>query len=76
LPEFCNFALNDSDTTSYGCNYLSLTLPGQRQQSFSYLNDDIFTAVILEETQKLYIELTTKLTNEVMTAAAADIRAS
>jgi hypothetical protein len=32
--------------------------------------------LISEESEKLYNELTTKLTNEVMTAAAADIRAS
>jgi chromosome segregation ATPase len=76
-PELCNFVLNDNDTTSYGSNYLSLMSSGQQQQqSFNYLNDSICTAVILEEAQKLYNELTTKLTNEVMTAAAADIRAS
>jgi hypothetical protein len=80
-PELTNFVLNDisnnNDTTSYGSNYLSLMSSGQQQQqSFSYLNDDICTAVILEEGEKLYNELTTKLTNEVMTAAAADIRAS
>jgi hypothetical protein len=47
----------------------------QQQQSFSYLNDDICTAVILEEAEKLYNELTTKLTNSVIAAAAA-VRAS
>jgi hypothetical protein len=29
-------------------------LPGQQQQSFSYLNDDICIAVILEEAEKIY----------------------
>ena len=43
----------------------------QQQQSFSYLNDDICTVVILEEAEKLYNDLTTKLTNDVMAAAAA-----
>jgi hypothetical protein len=51
-PELCNFVLNDSDISSYGSNYLSLKLPGQ-QQPYNYLNDDICTAVILEQAGKL-----------------------
>jgi hypothetical protein len=47
----------------------------QQQQSVGYLNDDIFTAVILEEAEKLYNKLTTKLTNENI-AASVSIRAS
>jgi hypothetical protein len=43
----------------------------QQEQSFS----DSYTALILEEVEKLYNELTTKLTNGVI-AAVADIRAS
>jgi hypothetical protein len=43
----------------------------QQQQSFN----DTYTALILEEAEKLYNELITKLTNRVMAAAAA-IRAS
>jgi hypothetical protein len=71
-----NFVLNDisnnTDITSYGSNYLSLTLPGeQHQQSFSCLNDDICTTVILEQAEKLYNKLVIKLTNEAMAAAAA-----
>jgi hypothetical protein len=78
-PELCNFVLNDisnnNDTTSYGSNYLSLTLPGeQQQQSFSYNNDDIYAALILEEAEKLYNKLTTKLTNEIIIAAAAAMK--
>jgi hypothetical protein len=71
-PELCNFVLNDIsnnndiDRSSYGCNYLSLMLPGQqRQQSFN----DIYSALILEA-EKLYNELITELTNRVIAAAA------
>jgi hypothetical protein len=60
-PELCNLVLsdisnNDTDTTSYGSNYRLLMLPGQKQQqqSFSYLNDDICTALISEEAEKIY----------------------
>jgi hypothetical protein len=41
----------------------------QQQQSFN----DSYTALILEEAEKLYNKLTTELTNRVI-AAAADIR--
>jgi FMN phosphatase YigB (HAD superfamily) len=75
-PELYNFVLSDisnnTDTTSCGSNGLSLMLPGQqRQQPFRYLNEDIFTVVILEESEEIYNKLTTKLTNEAMAAAAA-----
>jgi hypothetical protein len=76
--ELCNFVLNDSSNndTSYGSNYLSLTLSGrQQQQSFSYINDDIYTTLILEEAEKIYNKFTIKSTNELIAAAAA-IRAS
>jgi CRISPR/Cas system CSM-associated protein Csm4 (group 5 of RAMP superfamily) len=39
----------------------------QQQQSIS---DDIYSALILEEAEKLYNNLATKLVNEVMAAAA------
>ena len=42
-------------------------LAGQQQPS-NNLNDDIYIAVILEESEKLYNELTTKLTNEIISA--------
>ena len=38
-------------------------LSGQQQQSFSYLNDDTYTALILEEAEKLYNQFITNLTN-------------
>jgi hypothetical protein len=73
-PELCNFVLhstsNDNDTTCYGSNYLLLMSSGQ-QQPFNYTSDDICTAVILAEAEKLYNELTTKLTNEIISSAAA-----
>jgi hypothetical protein len=82
-PELCNFVLsdisnnNDADRASYRSEYLSLMSPRQQQpqqgQSFSYLNDDICTAVILEEAEKLYNQLTTEFTNRVITASAAGI---
>jgi hypothetical protein len=47
----------------------------QPQQSLSNFNNDIYAALILEESEKLYNELATKLTSSVIAAAAA-IRAS
>ena len=75
-PELCNFVIydksNNNTTISYGPTYPSLMLSGQQQSSI-YISDDICTAVIIEEAEKLYNKLTTKLTDDVM-AAAADIR--
>jgi hypothetical protein len=63
-------------TTTYGSNYPPLMLSGrqhQEQQSFI----DSYTALVLEESEKLYNQLTTELTNRVMVAAAAaSIRAT
>jgi hypothetical protein len=77
--ELCNFVFydisNNNTTAMYGANYPSLMFSGkQQQQSFN----DSYTALILEETEKLYNQLTTEVTNRIM-AAAADataIRAS
>ena len=71
-PELCNFVLNDisnnnTDITSYGSNYLSFISGRQgQQQSFN----DLYSALILEEAEKIYTELTTKLTNDIIAAAA------
>ena len=54
---------------SYASNNISLILSGQ--QPFSYISDDIYTALILEEAEKLYNKWTTKLTNEIIAATAA-----
>jgi transposase len=76
-PELYNFITYSTsvETTSatYGPNHTSLMLSGQ-QQSFN----DNYTALILEESEKLYNKLKPELTNRIM-AAAADataIRAS
>ena len=68
-----NTSVVTATTTTYGSNYPSLMLSGQQQQSFI----DSYTAVILEESEKLYNTLNTELTNRfITTAAAAAIRAS
>jgi hypothetical protein len=64
-PELYNFVLynNSNNTTiSYGSDYPSLMLSGQQQQqSFN----DNYTALILEEAEKLYNKLRTELTNKI-----------
>jgi chromosome segregation ATPase len=57
-----DFLLYNNSATSNESNYLSF-IPGQQDQQFSDIGDDIYTALILEESEKLYNELTTKLTN-------------
>jgi hypothetical protein len=73
-PELCNFVLKDisnNNHTAYRSNYLSLMSEQQQQESFSYINDNPYVDLILEEAEKLYNDLTTKLTNDVMAATAA-----
>ena len=73
--ELCNFIMYDNSNNtiiSYGDNYPSLMSGGQQQQqSFN----DTYTALILEEAEKLYNKLTAEFTNRVI-AAVASIRAS
>jgi hypothetical protein len=59
-------------STSYASNCLSLTLSGrqQQQQPFGHINDDNYTALILEESEKIYNKLTIELTNGVISATA------
>jgi hypothetical protein len=54
--ELCSFVLNEisNNDTSYGSNSGSLMLAGEQQPSNNLNDDDIYTAVILEETEKLY----------------------
>jgi transposase len=78
--ELYNFVIYNNlnkSAISYGSNYPSLMLSGQQQQQQQSFNDS-YTALILEEAEKLYNMLTTELINRVI-AAAADatvIRAS
>jgi hypothetical protein len=76
--ELYNFVIhhNSNNTTiSYGPNYPSLMLQTQQQQQQQSFNDS-YIDLILEEAEKLYSKLTTELTNMVMAAAAASIRAT
>ncbi|HZA68975.1 MAG TPA: hypothetical protein VE548_04690 [Nitrososphaeraceae archaeon] len=72
------FVLNDisNNDISYGSSYPQLMLSGQHQQPlFIYISDDPHTTLILEETEKFYNKLTTKLTNGII-AASTTIRKS
>ena len=68
--ELYNFVLYDTSvqtaSAAYGSNYLSL-MSGREQYQQAF--NDTYTALILEEAEKLYNDLTTKLTNDVMAAA-------
>ena len=66
-----------NNTTTYGSNYPSLMFSGRQQHQQQSFNDS-YTALIVEEAEKLYNMLTTELTNRVMTTAAdaTAIRAS
>jgi hypothetical protein len=71
-PELYNFVIHDNSnntTISYGSNYHSLMLSGRQHQQQSF--NDSYTALILEEAEKLYNKLITELTNRVMVAASA-----
>ena len=52
-------AVETATTTTYGSNYHSLMLLRQQQQQQSF--NDSYTALILEEAEKLYNKLTTEL---------------
>jgi hypothetical protein len=72
-PELYNFISYSTSVetaaTTYGSNYLSLMPGRQHRQAFN----DSYTALILEEAEKLYNKLITKLTNAVLEAAAISI---
>ncbi|MDF2768828.1 MAG: hypothetical protein K0S91_1663, partial [Nitrososphaeraceae archaeon] len=77
-PELYNFLLYSTSigtaSATYGSNYLSLMSTQQQQQQQSF--NDRYTALILEEAEKLYNKLTTELTNRAIAAADAGIRAT
>jgi hypothetical protein len=71
--ELYNFVIHDNSNNtpiSYGSNYPSSMLLGRQEQQQQSFNDS-YTVLILEEGEKLYNKLTTKLTNRVMAAAAS-----
>jgi hypothetical protein len=70
-PELYNFVIHDNSNNTcvcYGSNYPSLMLSGRQQHQQQQSFNDSYTALILEEAEKLYSELTTKLTNSVITS--------
>ena len=70
-PELYNFIIHDNannTTIIYRSNYPSLMLSGRQQQQQQQSFNDTYTALILEEAEKLYNILITKLTNEVIAA--------
>jgi hypothetical protein len=77
-PELYNFisysTSAETTSTTYGSNYLSLVSSGRQQHQQSF--NDNYTALILEESEKLYNNLTTELTNRAIAAADAGIRAT
>jgi hypothetical protein len=76
-PELCNFIMYDNSNNniiSYGSNYyLSLMSSGRQHQQQSF--NDTYTALILEEAEKLCNKLIIEFTNRSI-AVAAYIRAS
>jgi hypothetical protein len=76
-PELCNFIMyaNSNNTTiTYGSNYPSLMSSGRQQHQQSF--NDSYTTLISEQAEKLYNDLTTKLTNRAMAAAASVMTSS
>jgi hypothetical protein len=75
-PELYNFILYSTSVetataTAYGSNYPSLMSSGRQQNQQQQSFNDSYTALILEEAEKLYNKLRIELTNIVITAAAA-----
>jgi hypothetical protein len=73
-PELYNFVILDNSnniTISYGSEYPSLMSSGRQQQYQQQSFSDTYSALILEESEKLYNQLITEFTNRVMVAAAA-----
>jgi hypothetical protein len=75
-PELYNFISYSTsvETTSatYGFNYPSLMSSGRQQQYQQQSFNDTYSALILEESEKLYNQLITEFTNRVMVAAGTN----
>jgi hypothetical protein len=73
-PELYNFISYstsvETSSATCGSNYLSLLMSSGRQQQQQAFNDS-YTVLILEEAEKLYNELTTKLADSTIAAAVA-----
>jgi len=75
LYNFVSYSISNNTNISYGSNYPSLMLSGRQQQQQQSFND-IYTALILEEAEKLYNKISTELTNGVLEAATRSIMES
>ena len=60
----------ETTSNTYGSNYLSLMSEQQQHQQQQAFNDS-YTASIVQEAEKLYNELITEFTNDIMAAVAA-----
>jgi hypothetical protein len=72
--ELYNFVIYDNSNntaSSYGPNYPSLMLSERQQHHQQQSFNNTYTALILEEAEKLYNTLKIELTNRVMAAAAS-----
>jgi hypothetical protein len=74
LYNFVSYSISNNTTISYGSNYPSLMLSGRQQQQQSF--NDSYTALIVEEAEKLYNKLRTELTNSVIAAASSSSAAA
>jgi hypothetical protein len=77
LYNFISYTTAVETNSSYGYNYLSLMSSGQQQQQQQQQSfNDSYTALILEEAEKLYNKLTTELKNSIMVAASEAMKIS
>jgi transposase len=75
LYNFISYTTAVETNSSYGYNYLSLMSTQQQQQQQQSFNES-YTALILEEAEKLYNKLTTELKNSIMVAASEAMKIS
>jgi hypothetical protein len=70
-PELGNFVFYNTSNNTYGSNYISLMSSGR--QPHQQLFNDRYTSLILEEAEKVYNKLTTKLANDIIAAGCSCI---